>query len=84
MANNKNKHQKYYESLKLEEKMLITLRDELYGGSWERMLNDLTARLKGRPYIYKLVHRIQEDIKRIKKLREYEVKHKINLADYSK
>ena len=78
------KNQKYYESLTAEEKMLITLRDELYGGSWGRMLKDLNDRLKGRPYIFKLVTRIKDDIKRIERLRDYEKKHKINLVDYLK
>ncbi len=77
-----NKHQKYIESLSSEEKMLITLRNELYGGQWERMLKDLNDRLKGRPYIFKLINRIKSDIKRIEKLQEYEKKHDINLADY--
>ncbi|MEK7450034.1 MAG: hypothetical protein AAB019_11205 [Planctomycetota bacterium] len=77
-----NKHQKYYEALAAEEKMLITLRDELYGGSWDRMLKDLNDRLKGRPYIFKLVNRIKDDIKRIERLRDYENKNDINLADY--
>lgn len=74
------KHKKYYESLSPEEKMLVTLRDELYGGSWTKMLKDLNDRLKGRPYIFKLVTRIKEDIKRIEILRDYEKKSKINLA----
>lgn len=64
--------------------MLITLRDELYGGSWERMIKDLNDRLKGRPYIFKLVNRIKEDLKRIAKLQAYEKKHGVNLADQLK
>lgn len=76
--------QKYYESLPPEEKMLITLRDELYVGSWERMRTDLEARLKGRPYIFKLVNRIKDDLKRIEKLREYEKKHGINFSQAAK
>ena len=74
-------YQKYYESLSAEEKMLITLREELYGGSWERMVTDLQERLKGRPYIFKLVNRIKDDLKRIEKLKTYEKKHNINLAN---
>ncbi|MBI4713006.1 MAG: hypothetical protein HY762_06880 [Planctomycetes bacterium] len=77
-----NKYHKYYESLSSEEKMLITLRDELYGGQWDRMLKDLNDRLKGRPYIFKLVNRIKDDVRRIEKLQEYEKKYGINLADY--
>ncbi len=76
------KYHKYCSAMTVEEKMLITLRDELYGGSWDRMLKDLNDRLKGRPYIFKLVNRIKDDIKRIERLRDYEKKQSINLADY--
>ena len=62
--------------------MLLTLRDELYGGQWERMVKDLNDRLKGRPYIFKLVERIKDDLQRVEKLQEYEKKHTINLADF--
>ena len=77
-----NKFQKYYAALTPEERMLLTLRDELYGGKWERMIGDLNDRLKGRPFIFKLVSRIKEDLRRIEKLQEYEKKHGINLVDY--
>ncbi len=77
-------HQKFVDGLSADERMLVTLRDELYGGSWDQMLQDLNDRLKGKPYIFKLVNRIQEDLGRIQKLRDYETKHKVNLADYLK
>lgn len=77
-------HQKYVKALSPEEKMLIQLRDELYNGSWDRMLGDLRARLKGRPYIFKLVNRIEDDIRRMEKLKAYEEKNSVNLADYLK
>ena len=77
-------HDKYAAGLTPDEKTLVTLRDELYGGSWEQMLGDLRDRLKGKPYIFKLVNRIQDDIARIEKLSEYEKKHKINLAEFLK
>lgn len=77
-------HKKYFDSLSPEERMLIVLREELYGGSWDRMLQDLRDRLRGRPYIFKLVNRIQEDIARIEKLQEYEKKHGVNLGDFIK
>ena len=75
-------HKDFIESLTTQDKMLITLRDELYFGSWDRMETDLKDRLKGRPYIFKLVNRIEEDLKRIEKLRGYEGKHSINLAEH--
>lgn len=77
-------HRLYCEGLSPEEKMLVTLRDELYFGSWEKMLQDLKDRLKGRPYIFKLVNRIEEDIERIDKLQRYELKHSVNLAELLK
>lgn len=77
-------HKKYFDTLTPEERMLVVLRDELYSGSWDRMLQDLRDRLRGRPYIFKLVNRIQEDIARIEKLQEYEKKHGVNLGDFIK
>lgn len=77
-------HQSYYDALSEESKMLLVLRDELYSGSWDKMDEDLSNRLKGRPYIFKLVNRIEEDRERIKVLKSYEDKHKINLRDFDK
>lgn len=77
-------HDKFAAGLTPDEKTLVTLRDELYGGSWDQMLGDLRDRLKGKPYIFKLVNRIQDDIARIEKLNDYEKKHKINLAEFLK
>lgn len=78
---NDSPHAEFVRGLSQEEKMLITLRDELYVGSWERMLADLRDRLQGRPYIFKLVNRIEEDLTRIERLQSYELKHRVNLAD---
>ena len=65
-----------------EHKMLVILKAQLYGGRWESMLDDLNNRLAGKPYIFKLVNRINEDVERIEKLRGFEVEHGIDLADY--
>jgi hypothetical protein len=46
------------------------------------MLDDLQNRLVGKPYIFKLANRIQDDIERIKQMQEFEAEHKIDLADY--
>lgn len=67
-----------------DEKMLIVLRDELYGGSWDSMIDDLKARLKGGPFVFKLMNRIPQDLARIRKLRAIERKNRINLGDYVK
>lgn len=65
-----------------EERMLVLLQSELYDGSWEAMLADLGNRLEGKPYIFKLANRIRDDIARIEKLKNYEEKHLVKLADF--
>ncbi len=76
-------HRRFIQSLSPEESMLITLRDELYGGDWNRMLRDLQDRRDGRPYVFKLVNLINEDIARIERLKAYEQAHAVNLADHA-
>ena len=72
----------YVNRLSAEHKMLVALKAQLYGGSWEPMLDDLRNRLAGKPYIFKLVHRIQDDIERIEEMHRFEAEHKIDLAEY--
>jgi hypothetical protein len=72
----------YVNRLSDEYKMLVALKSQLYGGSWDPMIDDLRNRLAGKPYIFKLVHRIQDDIERIEEMRKFEVEHKVDLADY--
>ena len=62
--------------------MLVVLKRELYDGNWDDMAADLKARLEGRPYIFKLVNRIESDLERIDRLRAFEEKHKADLSDY--
>jgi hypothetical protein len=72
----------YVKTLSEEYRMLVILKAQLYGGSWEPMLDDLRNRLSGKPYIFKLANRIQDDIERIEEMRKFEHDHKIDLADY--
>ena len=72
----------YVDRLSDEHKMLVALKAQLYGGTWEPMLDDLRNRLAGKPYIFKLVHRIQDDIGRIEEMQRFEAEHKVDLADY--
>jgi len=72
----------FVEGLSDEHRMLVVLKAQLYGGSWEPMLDDLQNRLDGKPYIFKLANRIQDDIERIEQMQEFEAKHKIDMADY--
>jgi len=72
----------FVNSLSEEQRMLVVLKAQLYGGSWEPMLDDLRNRLEGKPYIFKLANRIQDDIERIEQMSRFEAEHEINLADY--
>ncbi len=65
-----------------EHKMLIVLKSQLYGGSWDPMLEDLKNRLAGKPYIFKLATRIKDDVERIERMRSFEQEHRIDLADF--
>lgn len=71
----------YVSRLGAEHRMLVALKAQLYGGSWEPMLDDLRNRLAGKPYIFKLVHRIQDDIERIEQMQKFEKEHRVDLAD---
>ena len=68
--------------LRDEHRMLVILKAQLYGGTWEPMLDDLRNRLAGKPYIFKLVNRIKDDIERIEQMRKFEAEHNVDLADY--
>jgi hypothetical protein len=72
----------YVSSLSEESRMLVVLKAQLYAGSWEPMLDDLRNRLNGKPYIFKLVNRIQDDIERIEQIMEFEAAHNIDLTEY--
>ena len=73
--------QSFVGALASEERMLIVLKRELYEGSWDEMVTDLRARLEGKPYIFKLAHRIVDDLDRIERLRAFEEQHDLNLSD---
>ncbi|HOX08424.1 MAG TPA: hypothetical protein PK280_18660 [Planctomycetota bacterium] len=75
-------HRQFVTGLTGGERLLVTLRDELYEGSWDLMLEDLRDRLEKRPYIFKLSSRIEADMAAIEKLRAYEAKENVNLRDY--
>lgn len=72
----------YLSSLSAEEVQLLVLRDELYDGSWDEMKRDLEDRRDGKPFIFKLVNRIDEDLARIEQLAGFEDKHGVNLSDF--
>jgi len=65
-----------------EHRMLVILKAQLYDGTWEPMLDDLENRLAGKPYIFKLVNRIKDDIERIHYMQKFEKENNVDLADY--
>ncbi len=72
----------YVSTLDNEHKMLVVLKAQLYSGRWEPMLDDLKNRLAGKPYIFKLTNRINDDVERINEMREFEEIHAVDLADH--
>jgi hypothetical protein len=79
-----SRHRRFFASLTMAERMLLAVRDELYDGSWAGMLRDLRDRLKGPlpdPAIVDVVRKVREDMARIRRLRDYETKHKIDLTE---
>lgn len=72
----------YIANLSEEHRMLVVLKSQLYGGSWEPMLDDLKNRLEGKPYIFKLVNRIKDDIERIQEMKTFEENNNIDLEDF--
>jgi hypothetical protein len=73
---------RFVERLGDEHRMLIVLKTQLYGGSWDPMLDDLKNRLTGKPYIFKLVNRIKDDVERIEYMRSFEKEYDIDLSNY--
>ena len=71
----------FVDKLSDEHRMLVVLKAQLYGGTWEPMLDDLKNRLEGKPYIFKLVNRIKDDIERIEQMQKFEAEHNIDLAE---
>ncbi|MHC4680524.1 MAG: hypothetical protein ACYTEK_17705 [Planctomycetota bacterium] len=65
-----------------EHRMLVILKAQLYGGTWEPMLDDLQNRLEGKPYIFKLANRIKDDIERIEQMRTFEQEHNVDLTEH--
>jgi hypothetical protein len=77
-----NAVQNYVKGLSPEHRMLIVLKAQLYDGGWDAMLEDLQNRLVGKPYIFKLAGRIEQDIERIRQMQQFEKEHGADLASY--
>ncbi len=65
-----------------QHRMLVILKQQLYGGQWQPMLEDLQNRLQGKPYIFKLANRIKDDVDRIDRMQAFEKEHNVDLADF--
>ncbi len=76
--------EEFFQSLTKSDKMLVSLRDELYDGNWDTMAEDISNRMKGQPYLFKFVNRAEKDIQSIKRLNHYEEVHNINLNMFLK
>jgi hypothetical protein len=74
------RHHEYFTRLTPEEKQLLLIRNELYGGSWDEMESDLRRRLERKPYIFRLTNRIEDDLAGIRLLRAYEDQHGVDLG----
>jgi len=75
-------HRDFVAGLTSGERLLISLRDELYEKSWDKMLQDLKDRLEKRPYIFKLSSRIESDMAAIERMSNYEDEHGVDLRAY--
>lgn len=73
---------RFVDGMTREERILVVLKRELYEGSWQEMAADLRARRDGGPFIFKLVHRIEDDLARIDRLRAFEAVADVDLGDY--
>lgn len=62
------------------ERVLIDVKDQLYEGSWDRILGDLRSRLDGKPYIFKLSQTIARDIVAVERMKSYEMRNKVSLS----
>lgn len=74
------RNQEFFSRLSREEKQLLLLRNELYDGSWDEMESDLRHRLERKPYIFRLMNRIEDDLARIGLLRAYEEEYDVDLG----
>ena len=70
----------FVQRLEPYERVLLSLKNHLYEGSWERIVEDLRARLEEKPYIYKLSKTITRDLAAVERMKAYEARQKVNLS----
>jgi hypothetical protein len=66
------------------ERMLLDLKEQLYEGSWERILEDLRARMDNKPYVFKLSQTIARDVAAIERMKAYEMRQQVSLSELLK
>lgn len=76
-----DEHEQFFQSLTPEDEQLIILCKFLYEGDWSELVCDLEARLAGKPFVFKLSTRIEEDLARIGRLRDFEAAQGIDFWD---
>jgi hypothetical protein len=81
--------QNVLDSLTEDHRMLLTLREELYDGSWQAMLQDLRDRLEGRPHVFewtppdaRMRQTLTNHMKLIEQMRKAELDLGVNLAQW--
>ncbi|MCX7804447.1 MAG: hypothetical protein N3A38_04570 [Planctomycetota bacterium] len=74
--------EEYVAGIQEHEKVLILVKEELYGGSWARLEADLQARLAGKPYLFKIKtgRVLQRDLEAVRRMRKYEEAKGCDLA----
>lgn len=73
---------RFMDRLSEHQKLLLVLKRDLYDGDFAPMIEDLNNRLAGRPYIFKLASRIEEDLKSIHQMCELEQHYEVDLSGY--
>jgi hypothetical protein len=73
---------RFMDRMTQEQKLLLVLKRDLYGGDWQAMVGDLKNRLEGRPFIVRLAARIEDDLARIVQMSELERHYQVDLADF--
>lgn len=70
----------FVKQMKEFELVLIDLKEILYEGSWDRITMDLRNARDEKPHVYRLSHAIDRDLKAIERLKAFEEKHHVSLA----
>jgi len=70
----------FVRQMKEFEHVLVDLKELLYEGSWDRITTDLRNARDHKPHVYRLSHAIERDLKAIERLKAFEEKHNVSLA----